>query len=122
MPKSLAALMLFLPMATWADGPIFLDKDQVHSALSGKAFLFKRGESVVRWQFDASGHLFGNNRSNGQRDSAKWTVQSDGSVCLIWQGRSKNSCNDYFMQDNTLMRSLGRDAEAVQKAVALTPD
>ena len=120
---ALLATLLFPFIASSNDGT-FLTKEQAVAALAGKALTLTRATygNLVRWDFRNDGDIFANNRSSARKDSGTWAIQDDDSVCIKWRGASNDSCSFYFIDGTQLMRTGQRSAQAIAKAVAMTPE
>ena len=62
---------------------------------SGKVWLLVLGhnQNKVRWDIRKGGQLYGNNRTGGGSDTAAWSVNDEGHICLQWRGNSRSGCS-----------------------------
>jgi hypothetical protein len=81
--------------ATTAPTPVFLKKAETEALASGKVWLLVLGsnQNKVRWDIRKGGMLYGNNRTINRSDTAEWSVNDEGHICLKWRGNSASGCS-----------------------------
>jgi hypothetical protein len=77
-----------------ASAPVFLKKAEAEALASGKVWLMISGlsQNKVRWDIRKGGQLYGNNRTINGSDTAAWTINDEGHICLKWRGNSRSGC------------------------------
>lgn len=81
--------------------PTYLDKSAVESLIVGRKMTFLRHEDKhkVSWTVDKNGLLYGENLSQGSRDTAKWNLTDKAEFCVKWRGNSKDGCRLFSVVD-----------------------
>ena len=102
-----AALIFAVPAALHAQPlPAPLDKPAVEALIVGHKLTFVRATdgNKVSWTIDKNGVLYGENYTRDSKDTARWTLNDKGELCLKWRGNSTDGCRVFGIVDGkTLM-------------------
>ena len=103
---TLLALLLTGNVFAQASAPaavtsVYLDKTAVEALVVGRKMTFLRHEdkNKVSWTIDKNGSLYGENLSQGSKDTARWTLNDKAELCLKWKGNSKDGCRLFSTVD-----------------------
>ncbi len=91
---SLAVIVLFASAAHAADAEGFLDKAAVETFLVDHKITFARhaDNNRVKWDIRKNGALYGENLTLNSKDTARWTIDDKGVLCIKWKGNSTDAC------------------------------
>jgi hypothetical protein len=77
-----------------AQNQVLMNKSEVEALASKKVWMLQRqnDKRTVRWEFQADGYLFADNRTSPQRDKGKWSVNEKAQMCVKFSGASFDNC------------------------------
>ncbi len=98
---SLGVGVLFAGTALAADAEGFFDKAAVETFLVDHKITFARhaDNNRVKWDIRKNGTLYGENLTLNSKDTARWTIDDKGALCLKWKGNSADACRVFATRD-----------------------
>ena len=91
---ALALLALMASAPAMAQDITYLKKAEVEELATGKIWKLTRlsNSSKLRWDIRKGGTLYANNLTAGGSDTAAWSVNDAGALCVKWRGTSRDGC------------------------------
>ncbi len=103
---SFAGAMVLTGTSHAAESEGFLDKAAVESLVTDHKLTYVRlaDGNRVKWDIRTGGALYGENFTQGSKDTARWTIDEKGALCVKWKGNSTDGCRSFSVRDGkTLM-------------------
>lgn len=105
--------------AATSASPAFLDKAAIESLVIGHKLTFVRHDdkNAVLWAVDRNGTVYGDNLTRGSKDTARWTLNDKGELCLKWKGNSNDGCRLFSTVDGKTVMFDTRSPAVVNATV-----